>query len=99
MLNKLYNRLVEKGYAKTVFFSKEFEKDFKKFNKYLKTSKHIVDSSSEADSKQKSDRNRSNSCQRDKFEDQLEAECFGDTPEANPWTREVKNRFKGGVIE
>ena len=60
LLSKLYNKLIEKGYAKTVFFDKAYERDFRKFNKYLKTSKLIREPSqpSEKSSKQKSDSNR-----------------------------------------
>ena len=80
LLNKLYNRLVEKGYAKTVFFDKKYEGDFRKFNKYLKNSKLMLDSQSEPSQKQKSDRDRSQS--KERLEDALER-CF---PEDQPDT-------------
>ena len=80
LLNKLYTRMIDKGHAKTVFLAKEYASDFRRFNKFLTQSRSHVDSSSEADSKKRSDRNRSSSVPRDKYEDQLEAEVFGDSP-------------------
>ena len=79
LLNKLYNRLVEKGYAKTVFFDKKYEGDFRKFNKYLKSSKLMMDSQSEPSQKHKSDRDRSQS--KERLEEELDR-CFPDQPDA-----------------
>lgn len=61
MLNKLYNYLYEKGFAKSVFFSKEYEEGFKKFNRHMRAA---LDIHSEKDSKAVSDRDRSSSHQK-----------------------------------
>ena len=93
LLNKLYNRMIDKGHAKTVFFAKEYSNDFRKFNKHLSACKNVIESSSEADSKKQSDRNRSSSVQRDKYEDQLEAEMFGGSPNQQSPGGDFDNRF------
>ena len=59
LLTKLYQRLHDNGYVKRVFFNKKYEDGFRKFNRHLK---QVLDiQPSEQDSKQASDRDRSNS--------------------------------------
>lgn len=59
LLNKLYQRLYANGYVKKVFFNKKYEEGFRKFNRSLR---QVLDiHQSEHDSKQASDRDRSNS--------------------------------------
>ena len=59
LLNKLYQRLHENGYVKRVFLNKKYEDGFRKFNRHLR---QVLDlHMSEQDSKQASDRDRSNS--------------------------------------
>lgn len=97
ILNKLYNRLVERNHAKTVFFDNKYERDFRKFNKYLKTSKLIRSESeqSEIRSKVGSDRNRSSSVQKgndDNAEKELEEICF---PSGNDVSQDDKKDQQG----
>jgi len=48
LFHKLMKRLVERGHATNVFLSKEFEKDFRKFNYHVQ---QAVDAASEQESK------------------------------------------------
>jgi len=91
LLNKLYNRLVERNHAKDVFFDSKYERDFRKFNKYLKTSKLIrteSEQSGESRSKRFSDRNRSSSMQKGNEDDnvvkELEEICFPGGNDVSP---------------
>jgi len=65
LLTKLYQRLQDNGYVKRVFLHKKFENDFRKFNRHLR---QVLDiHQSEQDSKQASDRDRSNSQSQPRF--------------------------------
>ena len=55
----MFQRLHENGYVKRVFFNEKYEEGFRKFNRHLR---QVLDvHPSEQDSKQASDRDRSNS--------------------------------------
>ena len=58
LLNQLCKRLSDQGYAKKVFFNKNYERDFKKFNRHFKEFLKGT-SDSESISKRNSDRNSS----------------------------------------